>query len=338
MLNARQRIFLAFLVAGALVSLLAWVVFLPNDARAQAQPALDFTVAPSTIRENNGTATITVAITNSVVFATDQVIALSFAGTAIPSDFTVEDASNFALTSPYQLILAAGVTSVTGTIEPVDDGVYEGDETIEVAASLSGTAIGSAQTVTVTDEADRARVTSMARLEAGELQDDVVDLWPFLVLVVFDRDVSGLEPHEIAITNGRALSVAPPASLPNSRSRYVVTIQATGTSGEEVQVHVPESVVDGGNAPSVSAVDYRGTITGDDAALNSMMTSASQPATELFPVVLTFSADVCWQEDITAEDLVCFARPRSQHLQSHHFVVTGGSAGAWSSSRYAYSR
>ena len=118
---------------------------------------MDFTVAPSTISERNGTATITVPITNGVVFATDQVIALSFAGTAIPSDFTVEDASNFALTSPYQLILAAGATSVTGTIKPVDDDVYEGDETIEVAASLSGTAIGSAQTVTVTDEADRAK-------------------------------------------------------------------------------------------------------------------------------------------------------------------------------------
>ena len=217
MLNARRRIFLAFLVAGALVSLLAWVVFLPNAARAQAQPALDFTVAPSTISERNGTATITVPITNGVVFATDQVIALSFAGTAIPSGFTVEDASNFALTSPYQLILAAGETSVTGTIKPVDDDVYEGDETIEVAASLSGTAIGSAQTVT--DEADRAKVTQMARLDPGGLDDD--DLWPFLVLVVFDRDVSGLEPHEIAITKGRALSVAPPIN------RALATMQAT---------------------------------------------------------------------------------------------------------------
>ena len=139
--------------------------FLPNAAKGQAQPALDFTVAPSTISERNGTATITVPITNSVVFATDQVIALSFAGTAIPSGFTVEDASNFALTSPYQLILAAGETSVAATIEPVDDDVYEGDEIIEVAASLSGTAIGSAQTVT--DEADRAKVTQMARLDPG---------------------------------------------------------------------------------------------------------------------------------------------------------------------------
>ena len=165
MLNARRRIFLPFLVAGALVSLLVWVVFLPNDARAQAQPALNLTVAPTTTSENNGMATITVATTNSATFATDQVIALSFAGTAIPSGFTVEDASNFALTSPYQLILAAGETSVAATIEPVDDDVYEGDEIIEVAASLSGTAIGSAQTVT--DEADRAKVTQMARLDPG---------------------------------------------------------------------------------------------------------------------------------------------------------------------------
>ena len=326
MLNARQRIFLAFLVAGALVSLLAWVVFLPNDARAQAQPALNLTVAPTTVSERNGTATITVAITNSVVFATDQVIALSFAGTAIPSDFTVEDASNFALTSPYQLILAAGATSVTGTIKPVDDDVYEGDETIEVAASLGGTAIGSAQTVTVTDEADRARVTLMARVGDPHLDADVVDLWPFQVLVVFDRDVRGLEPHEIAITNGRALSVRPQQS--GNRSRYVVTIQATGTSGEELRVHVPENVVDDGNAPSASSVDYRGTITGDDVELISMTTSASQPATELFPVVLTFSADVCWDRE-TAEALICAGRPPSQHLQAHHFVVTGGSISAF---------
>ena len=117
--------------------------------------------------------------------------------------------------------MAAGETSVTGTIKPVDDDVYEGDEIIEVAASLSSTAIGSAQTVTVTvtDEADRAKVTQMARLDPGGLDDD--DLWPFLVLVVFDRDVSGLEPHEIAITKGRALSVAPPIN------RALATMQAT---------------------------------------------------------------------------------------------------------------
>ena len=219
MLNARRRIFLAFLVAGALVSLLAWVFSCPTPQKGRRSQPWILRSLPAPSAKDNGTATITVPITNSVVFATDQVIALSFAGTAIPSDFTVEDASNFALTSPYQLILAAGETSVTGTIKPVDDDVYEGDEIIEVAASLSGTAIGSAQTVTVTDEADRARVTSMARLDPGGLDDD--DLWPFLVLVVFDRDVSGLEPHEIAITKGRALSVAP------SINRALATMQAT---------------------------------------------------------------------------------------------------------------
>ena len=74
MLNARRRIFLAFLVAGALVFPAGVGFFLPNAAKGQAQPALDFTVAPSTISERNGTATITVPITNGVVFATDQVI------------------------------------------------------------------------------------------------------------------------------------------------------------------------------------------------------------------------------------------------------------------------
>ena len=107
------------------------------------RPALTFTVAPTTILENGGTATVTLATTDGTGITADTAIALSLAGTATKgTDYTISSES---------LTLTAGQSSVTATITATMDAASDDNETVVVTASSGGAAIGTAQTVTITE-------------------------------------------------------------------------------------------------------------------------------------------------------------------------------------------
>ena len=107
------------------------------------RPALTFTVSPTTILENAGTATVTLATTDGTGITADTAIALSLAGTATKgTDYTISSES---------LTLTAGQSSVTATITATMDTASDDNETVVVTASSGGTAIGTAQTVTITE-------------------------------------------------------------------------------------------------------------------------------------------------------------------------------------------
>ena len=107
------------------------------------RPALTFTVAPTTILENAGTATVTLATTDGTGITADTAITLSLAGTATKgTDYTISSES---------LTLTAGQSSVTATITATMDSTSDDNETVVVTASSGGTAIGTAQTVTITE-------------------------------------------------------------------------------------------------------------------------------------------------------------------------------------------
>ena len=283
-------------------------------------PALAFALARARVAEAGGSAGMTVSVANGVVFADDRTIELDLAGSAGAEDFTLAGPGG-ALAAPYRLTLTAGATSVSATLAAVDDAVYEGDETVQVSASHGGVAIGASHTVTITDEGDRAQVTRMANTSAV-LVDNVVDRWPGVVLVVFDRAVDGLEAHEVEVVNALVTSVE--HQYGGVRSIYRVGYVATGEAGERMTVHVPENVVDGGNAASSSEVDYWAVIEGTDATAT-LSTTAGEPVTGAFGVSLVFSTDICWDvEGANAEALVC-ARPETAHLVEADFEVAGGS-------------
>ncbi len=116
-------------------------------------PEWAVSVAPATIAEAAGTATVTVS-TGGVTFAAAQTIDLSFDGGSATAgtDFTVADANGNALTSPYALTLSMGESSVTATITAVDDAVDDDDEQIQVTATQNGDKLGEAQTLTIIDD------------------------------------------------------------------------------------------------------------------------------------------------------------------------------------------
>ena len=103
------------------------------------QPALTFSVAPATILEDGGTATVTLAASNSR--AVDVIIALSLAGTATEDmDYTIDSKS---------LTLPANSASVTATVTATADSLDDNNETVEITARAGGNTVGTPQTVTI---------------------------------------------------------------------------------------------------------------------------------------------------------------------------------------------
>ncbi|PXY42896.1 hypothetical protein DMB68_23160, partial [Flavobacterium hydrophilum] len=106
----------------------------------------------TTIVENAaGTATITATL--STATTTDTVVSLGFAGTASAGDYA---ASNTTITIP------AGQLTGTITIDPTDDALYEGNETVIVdITNVTGATAGSTTQaiVTITDDETTPTVT-----------------------------------------------------------------------------------------------------------------------------------------------------------------------------------
>ena len=133
-----------------------------------ASPALTLEVSSTVIAESAGNSTVTVRITNGVTFAEDQQIRLSFAGTAEKdTDYTVGSES---------LSLMAGDSSVTTTITAVDDQVVDVGETILVTATHDRNAVGSQQTITITDDDAAPVVTTASPILVAENETDVATL------------------------------------------------------------------------------------------------------------------------------------------------------------------
>ena len=117
----------------------------------EGAPVLTLEVAPATIAEDGGTATVTVTTGTGSTFGSAQAITLVLGGTATQGeDYTV---------SATQLTLPADAASVTATVTGLDDGVFEGDETLLISGQADGAAIGEQQTLTITDNEEAPRVT-----------------------------------------------------------------------------------------------------------------------------------------------------------------------------------
>ena len=129
---------------------------LPSEIRPRAPQPVDLTIAdeddapvlslavdPAAIAEDGGTANVVVS-TGDTTFAENQTITLAFAGSAAKgTDYGV---------SAEQLTLQASEHSVTTTVTADDDELDEDDETILVSATHGGSAVGTQQQITITDD------------------------------------------------------------------------------------------------------------------------------------------------------------------------------------------
>ncbi|WP_420448723.1 Calx-beta domain-containing protein [Candidatus Palauibacter sp.] len=125
-----------------------YLVFIDDD---EDIPDLGLSVSADEIsEEEEASSTATVSITNGKTFAADQTVTFAFGGTATEgTDYTVAPADGDDMTSDHQVIMLVDSTSVAVTLTAVDDDSVEGNETIEVSATLGGDTIGSTQTIRI---------------------------------------------------------------------------------------------------------------------------------------------------------------------------------------------
>ena len=122
-------------------------------------PELGVAVSPATIAEDGGVATVTVSTTGTSIFADNQTITLTFAGTATKgTDYTV---------SSETLTLNAGERSVTSTVSATDDTTDESDENVLVTATHDGTTVGTEQQITIVDTLAAVLGTHSANVTEG---------------------------------------------------------------------------------------------------------------------------------------------------------------------------
>ena len=137
-----------------------------------AAPALQFTVSPLSIAED-GRSTVTVSTGSGSTFADEQTIDLTLGGTAtLTDDYTIGSTT---------LTLPAGsgstTSTVTTTIDAVDDITDEPDETVTVDARHAGAALGTQQTITIEDDDDPPGV------RVADTSADEGDLLSFTITV-----------------------------------------------------------------------------------------------------------------------------------------------------------
>ena len=134
-----------------------------NDDDA-APTGITLTVAPATVGEEDGETEITVTATvnGTTRYVEAKTVAVSVA------DGTAASPGDYAAVSGFNIIIAAGAASHTGsfTVTPVDDDLDEANETIDVTGTLTDITITGA-TVTLTDNDDPVSF-SIADAEATE--------------------------------------------------------------------------------------------------------------------------------------------------------------------------
>ena len=106
-----------------------------ESGAACALPTLTLSVSPASLDESAGAQTVTVRAAASVKAASPLAIALVFGGTASASDYAVAGTTTIAIARGDH------EGSTTLTITPVDDGVADDNETIEIGAALASHAV-----------------------------------------------------------------------------------------------------------------------------------------------------------------------------------------------------
>ena len=174
----------------------------------------------ATVIDEGASTTFTVEVANGKTFAEEQRIALVASGSASASDYRL---------SADTLTLAAGSGSVSGTLTAVDDAEDEPAETVTIAASHEGTALGSA-TVTIR-ESDRVlsddatlSALSLSGIEIGTFSPSTTSYTAAVESAVAETTVTAQASHarrERAHRRPRAPRAEAPA--PPSRWRRETT-------------------------------------------------------------------------------------------------------------------
>ena len=244
----------------------ATLTILDDDTTA----VLTLEVDATTIAEDGGAVTVTVTTGTGSTFDSAQAITLVLGGTATQgADYTV---------SATDLTLPAGSSSVTATVTGLDDGLFEGGETVLISGLHDGAAFGAGQTVTIADD-EAAPVLTLVLTPDSIVEDGGTSTVtatlssaltePFTVTVAVEPDAPAL-PQDYELS-GDTLSFAAEAT----ESTGEVTIAAVNNDVDQVDKTLQIS-----GAVSLEAVAAPAGVTltiGDDDEASSTVTLTMTP-------------------------------------------------------------
>ena len=184
---------------------------------------LTLTAVPEAIDEGES-ATLTVAISNGVTFAEDQAVSLRHSGTASPADYTGVRGS---------LTLGAGDSSVTAELAAADDLEEEEPETVTVAASHGGVAIGSA-TVTIRSVSRDATLSalSLSGIDIGAFSSETTAYAASVGHAVETATVTAAASHAEA-----SVSIDPGAAVSLAEGANEITVTVTAADGSTTKTY-----------------------------------------------------------------------------------------------------
>ena len=118
-----------------------------DDDNYVSKGQIKLTLTPAEVREDAGTAT-EVSVVASVDSSPDAAVTVSLALSG-----TATEGTDYTVSGTQSITIAAGATSdeTALTFTPVNDGAYEGDETIRITGTATGYTSGST-TLTLTDD------------------------------------------------------------------------------------------------------------------------------------------------------------------------------------------
>ncbi len=217
----------------------------------------DTTGDQNTVAEDGTPQTVTVraALTGGTTRteATPVTVTVAAGTATLTTDYSVMVADPFTITIP------AGDASATGTftITPVDDNVFEGDETVEVTGSttvqgLTVSAADPALTITNADAAPAAIVISVDPVSVGEgsgtTEITVTASYPA------DGSTVGVDSNISVFVNGGVMATTGPfADIPAADED--VDFKGSGNNQPDVQVEIPAGEFSGSGTVDLTVTE-----------------------------------------------------------------------------------
>ena len=224
------------------------------------EPAFTVAAEPLTIKEG-ASATLTVEITSGVTFGEDQPVDLSGTGTASRADYSL---------TPSSLTLSAGASSATAVLKALDDQEEEADETVTVAASYRGIALGSA-TVTIESVSHDATLSalSLSGVDIGTFASGTTAYTASVPSATTSTTVTAAANH-----TGASVSISPGAKVSLSEGANEITVTVTAEDGTTKKTYtvtvtrlsLPVVSIAAGTSPVTEGTAASFTVTLDQAA------------------------------------------------------------------------
>ena len=217
-----------------------------------ADPGISLTASPDSVEEDDEATAITVtaAVGGTIRYPDRKVVTVSVGGG------TATSGTDYAAVTAFTITIAAEAASQAGsfTLTPTNDGLYEGDETLDVTGTVTGHTV-TKDTITIEDDDADPGITLTASPDSVEEDDGEATTVTVTARVNGTKRYPDAKVVTVSVGGGTATSGTDYAAVPN----FTITITAAGASGTGSFTLTP---TDDDLYEGDETLDVTGTVTG----------------------------------------------------------------------------